>query len=285
MDPTDPQSPTNPPTRPDLHDVAAASVQVGELAALAEQAASEAPAPPCGRSWLTHYAPGMPASLSVPDHSLAPLLDETARRYPTRPAIEFYGTTLTYAQLGVLADRFAHALLQLGISRGDRISLCLPNCPQFPIAFYGALKAGAVVVPTNPVYTAPEMAHQLRDAEVKVAVVIEQALPTLTAAREQTPVEHVLVTSIEEYLPRGLALAYRVREARDALSKQRVDMRALRSAQGVLELKDLLGTGRSRSGVEVFALPTPAAPNDLAVLQYTGGTTGLAKGAMLTHRN
>ncbi len=250
-----------------------------------ERSTAQAATPPTAQPWLAHYAVGVPATVTPPTRSLAPLLDESVRLYGARAAIEYFGTSISYAQLGSQVDRFAHALLRLGVGHGDRVSLCLPNCPQFPIAFYGALKAGAVVVPTNPIYTAPELEHQLRDAGVKVAVVIEQALPTLAAVRSQTPVEHVIVTGVDDYFPRPLALAYKLNEARASIGKPHVDMRALRAAPGVADFKELLGATHDRQGFEVFALPEPAAPDDVAVLQYTGGTTGVAKGAMLTHRN
>ncbi len=259
--------------------------QVPGPAVPSARSTADAPAAPTDRPWLAHYDPGVPATLAFPDRSLAPLLDQSVRRYGARPAIEYFGASMDFTQLGALVDRFAHALVRLGVRRGDRVSLCLPNCPQFPIAFYGALKAGAVVVPTNPVYTAPELEHQFRDAGVTVAVVIEQALPTLAAVRSQTPVEQVIVTGVDDYFPRALALAYKLNEARASIGKPHVDMRALRAAAGVADFKELLGATHDRQGFEVFALPEPAAPDEIAVLQYTGGTTGLAKGAMLTHRS
>jgi long-chain acyl-CoA synthetase len=237
------------------------------------------------RPWLAHYAPGVPRTLRVPERSLDLLMDDAVRRYSAETAIEYYGTSISYAQLGSLVDRFARALVRVGVTRGDRVSLCLANVPQFPIAFYGALKAGAVVVPTNPVYTQPELEHQLRDAGVKVVVALDQALPNLLAVRAYTPVEQVILAGVDDYLPRALALAYKVKEARDVLGKPRIDMKALRAGPGVVAFKDLLGQTYDRQGFEVFALPEPAAPDDVAILQYTGGTTGVAKGAMLTHRN
>jgi long-chain acyl-CoA synthetase len=215
-------------------------------------------------------------------------MDEAVRRFSAETAIEYYGTSISYAQLGSLVDRFARALVRLGVTRGDRVSLCLANVPQFPIAFYGALKADAVVVPTNPVYTQPELEHQLRDAGVKVVVVLDQALPTLLAVRGRTSVEQVILTGVDDYFPRALALAYKVKEARDALGaagKPRIDMKALRAEPGVTEFKDLLGQTYDRQGFEIFPLPESAVPDDVAILQYTGGTTGVAKGAMLTHRD
>ena len=112
------------------------------------------------RPWLAHYSAGVPRTVAVPDQPLSWLLDEAARRYSAHTAIEYYGTRLTYAQLSSLADRFARALMRLGVRRGDRVSLGAAQHPQFPIAFFGALKAGAVAVPTNPLYTERELEHQ-----------------------------------------------------------------------------------------------------------------------------
>ena len=182
-------------------------------------------------------------------------------------------------------DHFARALLSLGVKHGDRVSLCLANVPQFPIAFFGAMKAGAVVVPTNPLYTEPELEHQLNDAGVKVVVALTQALPNVLAVRPRTPVEHVIAAGPDDYMPLALSLAYKAKEMRDSLGKPRPDHRALRSEPWFHEFKDVIGQTHDRQGFEVFALPEPAAGEDLAILQYTGGTTGVAKGAMLTHRN
>ena len=242
-------------------------------------------AAPAARPWLAHYSPGVPTTLDVPERSLPELLDESARQFGPRDAIIYYGTRISYVQLIALVDRFARALVQLGVRRGDRVSLCLPNVPQFPIVFYGALKAGAVVVPTNPLYTGPELRHQLRDAGAKVFVTLDQLYPTFASVRRETPVEHVILANVADYFSPALALAYRIKEARESRGKPHVDQRALRADPTIHRFKDLLGAGHNRQGYEVFALPEPAKPDDLAVLQYTGGTTGLSKGAMLTHRN
>ncbi len=237
------------------------------------------------RPWLAHYSAGVPRTVAVPDQPLSWLLDEAARRYSAHTAIDYYGTRLTYAQLSSLADRFARALIRLGVRRGDRVSLALPNIPQFPIAFFGALKAGAVAVPTNPLYTERELEHQLRDAGVKVAVVFDQLYPTIAAVRANVPVEHVILASPSDYLPGALALAYNVKTAAETRGKPHADAKALRADPTLHHFKDLLGHTHDRQGFEVFPLPEPARPGDLAVLQYTGGTTGVAKGAMLTHHN
>jgi long-chain acyl-CoA synthetase len=237
------------------------------------------------RPWLAHYHDGVPQTVTIPNASLATLFDQAVSRYGASAAIEYYGATISYAQLGSLVDHFARALISLGVQHGDRVSLCLANVPQFPIAFFGAMKAGAVVVPTNPLYTEPELEHQLSDAGVKVIVALTQALPNILAVRARTPVAHIIATGPEDYMPRALALAYKAKEMRDSLGKPRPDHRALRAEQWFLEFKHVIGQTHDRQGFEVFALPEPAAAEDLAILQYTGGTTGVAKGAMLTHRN
>jgi long-chain acyl-CoA synthetase len=242
-------------------------------------------APHVDRPWLAHYSPGVPHTVDVPDRPLPWLLDEAARRYGANVAIEYYGMQLTYNQLSLSADRFARALVRLGVQPGDRVSICLPNVPQFPIAFYGVLKAGAIAVPTNPLYTHPELQHQLQDAGVKVAITLDMLYPTLAAVRITTPVEHVILTSPADYLPPSLAVLYRIREARESRGRPRVDARTLRADPSIHHFREVLGQARDRHGFELYRLPQSAATDDVAVLQYTGGTTGVAKGAMLTHHN
>jgi long-chain acyl-CoA synthetase len=234
------------------------------------------------RPWLRHYDPAVPATLTYPDKPLTWLLDEAVRNYGKRDAIIFYGRRFTYAQLGAMADRFAAALIELGVKPGDRVSICLPNIPQFPIAFYGTLKAGAVVVPTNPIYTESELQHQLADSGAETIVVLDLVYHRFVNVRHQTPVKRVIVAGVQDYLPPILAAGYLVqqRHAKQPLpSKQ--DLRADDMAH---QFKDMIGK-QDEHWFQLHALPAAAKPDDLAVLQYTGGTTGLSKGAMLTHRN
>ncbi|HLZ22512.1 MAG TPA: long-chain fatty acid--CoA ligase [Ktedonobacterales bacterium] len=241
--------------------------------------------PEIKRPWLAHYSPGVPATVSVPNQPLPWLLDEAARQHGANIAIEYYGTRFNYVQLLSLVDRFARALVQMGVRSGDRVSICLPNVPQFLIAFFGVLKAGAIAVPTNPLYTQPELEHQLRDAGAKVAITLDLVYPTLAAVRANTPVEQVIVTSVADYLPPVLGALYRLREKAQSRGKPHMDTSAIKADSAVHQFKDVLGQAHGRQGFEVFPLPQPASADDVAVLQYTGGTTGVAKGAMLTHRN
>ncbi|HEX9035836.1 MAG TPA: long-chain fatty acid--CoA ligase [Ktedonobacterales bacterium] len=237
------------------------------------------------RPWTAHYSPTVPTTITVPEQPLTWLLDEATRTSSAFTAIEYFGTKLSYAQLSSLADRFARALVEHGTKRGDRVAICLPNTPQFVIAFFGALKAGAVVTPTNPLYTPSELEHQLRDSGAKVVVVLDQFYGNLAPVRANTLVEHVIVTDVADYFPMPLAIAYHAREAIMARRKGVKPARIPRHDPSVHDFRTFIGRASDSQGFEVFPLPEPAMPDDLALLQYTGGTTGVAKGAMLTHRN
>jgi long-chain acyl-CoA synthetase len=235
--------------------------------------------------WLRSYQEGVPAHLDIPDEPLTWLLDRAANHQPNCTAIIYYGTKVTYAQLSNLANRFARSLQQLGLQKGDRVALALPNIPQFPIAFYGALRAGAVVVPTNPLYTEREMQHQLVDAGAKVLVMLDSLYPVVRKIKQTMALEHVIVTSPADFLPRTLRLLYPLSrrhnntDPQPALSKEEIN-----EDTSLHQMAPMLKS-RTQGGIELFRLPTPAKSGNLAVLQYTGGTTGLSKGAMLTHRN
>jgi long-chain acyl-CoA synthetase len=255
-------------------------------AAPAQQQATVASATEHGeRPWLAHYSASVPATIAIPEQSLGWLLDEATRTSSAYTAIEFYGTRISYAQFSSLADRFARALIRLGVKRGDRVAISLPNIPQFPIAFYGAIKAGAVVVPTNPLYKPHELEHQLNDSGAKVIVMIDQLYHVLAEVRGRTLVEHVILAGVADYFPLPLSIAYRARAAITSRNQPHADPRVVRADKTIHQFKDLIGHASDSQGFEVYALPEPAKPDDLALLQYTGGTTGVAKGAMLSHRN
>src|SRR5712691_10022408 len=160
------------------------------------------------RPWIRHYEQGVPAQLNIPDHPLTWLLDQAVSRYPGHTAFIYYGTKLTYAQFSSLANRFATGLQRLGIKKGDRVAIALPNIPQFSIAFYGALRAGAVIVPTNPLYTEREMQYQLADSGARFIVMLDMFYPIVRAIRANTVLEHIILTSPADFLRPLLRILY-----------------------------------------------------------------------------
>jgi long-chain acyl-CoA synthetase len=224
--------------------------------------------------WLDNYPPGVPEHVEVPHSGLARLLDEAARDFPNAPALHFEGRTTSYAQLARQAWRFAGALAGLGVGKGTRVGLVLPNCPQAVVALFGALRLGAVVVQNNPLYTERELAHQLGDAGVEVVVCLDLMYHKVKAVREDAGVREVVVTSVVDELP-GLkrVLAPRTRRGREAMAEIGRD-------EPVRRWRELLA---GSPGPPPEAEVHPA--GDVALLQYTGGTTGVSKGVMLSHAN
>ncbi|MGQ9517243.1 MAG: long-chain-fatty-acid--CoA ligase [Anaerolineae bacterium] len=234
------------------------------------------------KPWLKFYEEGVPHTIDYPPYLLHELLDHVVERFPDRPAVIFGASvgsrlltrTITYRELGQLADRFAAGLQSLGVKKGDRVAIQLPNCPQFPIAFYGTLKAGGVVVSTSPLYVAREIEYQLRDAGAQVLVTLTRNFPEVEKARPHTPLRHVIVTNIKEYFPAPLKLLFSL-----AVEKKEGHYLKLPERPGNIWLQDFLAKAPAKPE------PVPLDQEDLALLQYTGGTTGISKGAMLTHRN
>jgi len=249
-----------------------------------EGAINRAPTDLSTRPWIRHYEQGIPAQLDIPDRPLTWLLDATASRHPGQTAIIYYGTRLSYAQLSSLANRFAAGLQRLGVKQGDRVAIALPNIPQYPIAFYGALRAGAVVVPTNPLYTEREMQHQLADSDARVIVMLDMFYPVMRAVRANTALEHVILTSPADFLPPVLHMLYPLSQRSAKHPEPHLTDKEIQQDPTLHSMSTML-VSHTKGGIEVFNLPVRASGNDLAVLQYTGGTTGLSKGAMLTHRN
>ncbi|MFN4293894.1 MAG: long-chain-fatty-acid--CoA ligase [Thermoflexales bacterium] len=238
---------------------------------------------PSPKPWLAHYDRGVPATLSYPEATLNDLLADALRKYPDHPATRFalryilggrvmVGGVLTYSQLGALVERFAAALHKLGVRRGDRVALMLPNSPHFIIAFFAAMRLGAIVVNTNPTYTARELKQQLTDSGAQAIILLSLFYPRLKEVRAETAVEHVIVAHIYDTLPFPFKQLVRSRQRRE---HDWVDVAGEPDAR---LFSDLLATADSA--------PAPAAqPDDVALFQYTGGTTGVPKAAMLTHRN
>ncbi|NUR29077.1 MAG: AMP-binding protein [Catenulispora sp.] len=235
--------------------------------------------PYADRPWLKFYAAGVPTDVTIPSVPVTRLLDDAADEFGDRTALVFFGRKTSYRHLRQDVDRLAGALRALGVERGDRVALVLPNCPAAVTAFFAIGRLGAVVVACNPLYTDSELRHQLTDSGAKVAIVFDGAYATLDAARPGTALEHVISVCLADFLPSfkrkllDLPLGA-AREKRERL------ITALPPGARAIPYTELLAT----SPGPVEQVPVDPA-HDLAVLQYTGGTTGRPKGAMLTHRN
>jgi long-chain acyl-CoA synthetase len=223
-------------------------------------------------SYATSYDAGVPWSLEYPRVPLHALLDDAAESYPGSTATIFFNAKRSYASLLTDAKRFAAGLRALGVNKGDRVAIDLPNCPQFLIAFFGALRIGAVVVPCNPLYTPPELRYQLADAGAETIVVLSRIYPVVKAAREGTTIRNVIVTNIKEEMPPVLRTLFTLAKEKKEGHRQRFD-----GDPGAIAFQKVLALVGDDSAADVGA-------DDVALLQYTGGTTGTSKGAMLSHR-
>jgi long-chain acyl-CoA synthetase len=223
------------------------------------------------KPWLEHYDPGVPASIDYPSVPLHHFMEESARRNPSRTATVFFDSELSYGELDALANQIAHALLAMGVSKGDQVALLLPNTPQFVASFYGVLKAGAIVVACNPLYTAKELAYQISDAGATTIITLSKMYPTVQQVVPQTQLQNVIVTNIKEYMPLLLRTAFKfLREKKDG---HRVTL-----ASDHHWFQDWI------SDKPTTAPDVDVGPDDVALYQYTGGTTGVSKGAIATHR-
>ncbi len=229
------------------------------------------------RPWLAHYPETTPPDLVIPEVSIPELFTEAARKFSSRAAVIFYGRKITFREMKDRADRFAAALADLGVNKGDRVALYLLNCPQFIIAYMGALAAGAVVTPVSPVYSSQEVRHQLTDSGAKVLVC--QDILYANVARTGVKLDHVILTGVNEYLPFFKRILHRGVRAR-AYGGMEVPGEDTVKAEGLLRFQDLLKKYPPEPPrVEIDP------KTDLAALPYTGGTTGHPKAAMLTHYN
>jgi len=222
-------------------------------------------------AWFKYYDPEVPQHLTYPQIPLHSLLDETSGKHPGSPCTNFFGRRLTYQQIKELSDRFAACIRRLGVRKGDRVVVLLPNSPQFLIAYYGLLKSGAVVVPLNPLSADRELEFHLIDSGAEVAVTIPLFLNKVSSLRGKTPLKHIIYSRLADFLPFPLNLAQGFQERRL--------MRGMDRA-ALVDFEDLL-----KQALPPDWHPEPVQPEEMAVLIYSGGTTGVAKGIMLSHFN
>jgi long-chain acyl-CoA synthetase len=236
------------------------------------------------RPWFNSYEPLVPHTLDYPDITLDAFLTESARKYPYNTATNFVlsyilgerytvGGKITYRKLNELVDRFANALYQLGVRKGDRVALMLPNSPQFVISFFAAMRIGAIVVNNNPTYTARELKHQLEDSGAETIVLLNLFWPRLREVQEDTPIKRVIVGRIFDTLPFPSNLLVKSKQRR---APDWVDVPEEHNIFSFQQLLDKYAPSPPKVDIS---------PDDIALFQYTGGTTGLPKAAMLTHHN
>jgi long-chain acyl-CoA synthetase len=229
------------------------------------------------KPWLKYYTPGVPEDVDIPEISVPELIDQLADKYANKAALIFYGKRMTYRRLKELIDRFATGLADHGVKKGDTVALYLLNCPQYVVAYFAALKLGCKVTPVSPVYTSMEVKHQLADSEARIVVCQDILYDNIEKAGVR--LERVILTSIGEYLP-----ILKRWFGKSALAKAYGGMHVPSPEQikeaGLLSFRDLI-TKYPPEPPQVVIDPV----KDIAVLPYTGGTTGLPKAAVLTHRN
>jgi long-chain acyl-CoA synthetase len=226
------------------------------------------------KPWLKFYEPHVPEHIDYPQTVMPAVLEETARKYPNHTALIFNNAKITYREYNEAVDRFAAALQGLGVKKGDRVAIHVLNCPQFPMAYYAILRIGGIVVPCNPVYTAREMRHQLKDSGAEVIVTLSLMYPLIKQIRAETKLRHVIVANIKTYLPPLLKILFTL--FREKKGGHRVD---ISGDANTYRFTDVLAKGPAKPQ------PVDLTWDDTAVLMYTGGTTGVSKGAELTHQN
>lgn len=224
--------------------------------------------------WLQNYPEEIPHAISYDIQPLHVYLQKMSSRYPEKKALHFLGKDITFSELDCKVKQFANYLRKLGVRKGDRVAIMLPNCPQAVIGYYGTLLAGGIVVQTNPLYTERELEYQLHDSGAKVILCLDLVFPKVNDVQSATKIEHIIVTRIADFLPFPKNLIYPFVQKKQAnLVVKVIESETIHIWKSV-----------ERENDEVVEVPCDP-ENDLALLQYTGGTTGFPKGVMLTHKN
>lgn len=227
------------------------------------------------KPWLDQYPPEIPHSLNYGEKAVQEYLTDSYHKWPDKIAIHFMGKELTYKELYESAMKMGNYLQTLGIKKGDRVSIMLPNCPQAVISFYGILYAGGVVVMTNPLYTERELEYQLKDSGAKAIISMDILYPRITKISANTDVENVIITGIKEYLPFPANKLYPFIQKKQYGITVKVEHRGMNHL-----FPEIMKVAEPKIDAPPFDFN-----EDLALLQYTGGTTGSPKGVMLTHKN
>lgn len=225
------------------------------------------------RPWYKFYDKGVPQHIDYPAIPLFELLEESSRKYPDSPCTIFKGAMISYREMNELTNRLAAGMAELGVKKGDRVGIFMPNTPQFIITFFAVLKAGGVVVSINPLYSAREIVHQVNDAGIEIMFVMSNFYKLVKQAQPNTKIKKVVVTNLKEYLPPILAFLF-------GLTKEKKGGFKVEIAEGDYWLKDLVAKHKPEDCPKLGI-----GPNDVAIFQYTGGTTGISKGAIGLHRN
>ncbi|MGA2503597.1 MAG: long-chain fatty acid--CoA ligase [Anaerolineales bacterium] len=223
--------------------------------------------------WLQHYDKGVPQTINYPPVPIFYFLEESARKYPERACTIFKGAAISFREMNAITDKLAAALAGLGVKKGDRVGIFIPNTPQFVMIYFGILKAGGVVVAIDSRYTAPEIVHQANDAGIETMFVMSNFYKTMKTAQPDTQIKTLIVTNIKETLPPVLKVLFTV-------AKEKKDGFRVELEPGDLWLNDFLAkyAPKDRPKLDI-------GPNDIALFQYSGGTTGVSKAAVATHSN
>ena len=226
------------------------------------------------KPWVAHYDKGVPQTIEYPKAPLFHFLEESARKYPDRACTIFKGAVVTFKEMNAISDHIAAGLVDMGVKKGDRVGIFMPNTPQFVMAYFGILKAGGVVVATNPLYTAPEIEHQASDAGIQVMFVMTNFYNTIKKAQPKTKIKKLIVTNLKESLPPLMRFLFTLlREKKSGFKLDKLD-------EGDVWFQDVLAKYKDA--------PKPSlniGPEDTALFQYSGGTTGISKAAVALHRN